>query len=409
MCDTMGFVEEGLAIFAKNSDRSPNEPQVTEYHPARRPEEARCIATYMAIEQVKETHAAVLSRPVWCWGAEMGVNDCGVCIGNEAVFTLGTYRKTGLTGMDLVRLGLERSASAREAVDVILALLDQYGQGGNCGYDHTFRYDNSFLIMDKQQLFLVETAGKHWAVKEQGRGSISNRLSIRRDGTAYSGGKARDFTRIHTDPLFTYFSGSGDRLEQSGHCIELAFDLPAMQKGLRTHAPGVDDPFIQGSVNSVCMHFGGEVGDHTTASMLVELGKDITVWVTGSSCPCVSLFKPYAFGAVPCTPVFAPADPNGKAYWLAQEKFRRRLIGKVLPDAFYGERDALETAWYDASRGMDAAELPLLTERAVREEEAFYQRWSETRFPEGKTLPGFLGRWEKKNKMLGKTPKLHQV
>ena len=33
MCDTMGFFHEGSAIFAKNSDRSPNEPQVLEYIP----------------------------------------------------------------------------------------------------------------------------------------------------------------------------------------------------------------------------------------------------------------------------------------------------------------------------------------------------------------------------------------
>ena len=35
MCDTMGFFHEGSAIFAKNSDRSPNEPQVLEYIPAK--------------------------------------------------------------------------------------------------------------------------------------------------------------------------------------------------------------------------------------------------------------------------------------------------------------------------------------------------------------------------------------
>ena len=33
MCDTMGKIFENKAIFAKNSDRSPNEPQVVEYYP----------------------------------------------------------------------------------------------------------------------------------------------------------------------------------------------------------------------------------------------------------------------------------------------------------------------------------------------------------------------------------------
>ena len=285
MCDTIGLLTSSKALFAKNSDRSPNEPQVAEFYPAEDHSPDKLLkTTYITIPQVAHTHALLLSRPTWLWGGEMGVNEFGVCIGNEAVFTKGRYAKTGLIGMDLVRLGLERADSARQARDVIIRLLEEHGQGGNCGFDHEFFYDNSFLIMDREELYILETAGCDWVYKQMERASISNRLTIGSDGDAYSKGKAIDFRKTHLEPLYSYFSGSSDRLAQTRACLVNAKNVADLMRALRQHREDVQNPLAQGSVASPCMHAGGMVGDHSTASMIVELGS-IRIWLTGNSTP----------------------------------------------------------------------------------------------------------------------------
>lgn len=208
MCDTLGFFSGGCGYFAKNSDRSPNEPQVVEYYPAQSGLGGKLQATYISVPQAEHTNAVLLSRPAWMWGAEIGVNEHGVCIGNEAVFTKGKYARTGLTGMDLLRLALERADTARDAVSLLIRLLEQYGQGGNCGFDHEFFYDNAFLVMDRTEIYVLETAGGHWVWRRCDSAGISNRLSIGLDGDAYCGGMAYDFKKRHTEPVFTHFSGS---------------------------------------------------------------------------------------------------------------------------------------------------------------------------------------------------------
>lgn len=62
--------------------------------------------TYIEMDQVPHTHAVILSKPSWMWGAEMGSNDQGVCIGNEAVWTKLNGPEDlneKLLGMDILR------------------------------------------------------------------------------------------------------------------------------------------------------------------------------------------------------------------------------------------------------------------------------------------------------------------
>ncbi len=129
-CDTFVCLRDtttdGAVIFGKNSDRSPNEAQGLLSVSARRwfddsdakPATLPLKCTYITIDQVASTHACVLSKPGWIWGCEMGANEHGVSIGNQALFSRVPTEDKALLGMDLVRLGLERYVIRRQSADV---------------------------------------------------------------------------------------------------------------------------------------------------------------------------------------------------------------------------------------------------------------------------------------------------
>ena len=144
----------GTVVFGKNSDRPKGEGQSIRRYPAADHDlnqNPTLSCTYIDIPQLRRTHAVLLSQIDWMYGAEMGANEYGVVIGNEAVWTKIDIdsEDRALLGMDLVRLGLERGKTSREALDVITQLLETHGQGGPCAEnDPSFTYHNSFLICD---------------------------------------------------------------------------------------------------------------------------------------------------------------------------------------------------------------------------------------------------------------------
>lgn len=414
MCDTLcvtpGFSKTGATLLAKNSDRDPNEPHVVRFVPARSygaGEQVRC--TYIAIPQAARTHAALLHKPDWIWGAEMGVNEHGVAIGNEAVFTRARQGKDALTGMDLLRLALERAGSAQEALELIARLLETHGQGGNCGYAKDFRYDNSFLIADPQSAYVLETAGKDFAAYQvRDKAAISNRLSIGTQHTLRRGiGAGEDFARKYTEPIFSHFARGGVRRAQALCSVDQGLvDAAQMMRALRTHAPGVSE-FSRGSVGSVCMHAGGLIGDHTTGSFVAVLrrGLPATVWTTGASTPCIAAFKPVFLGAR-AAPVFDD-EAQGRGYWLARERLHRAaLAGRVDIAALRERRDALEASWLAgearlfADGAPDDKRLADFAARAAAQEQAMVDEFSRDDWAAIDGRGRFARYWRKKNAAL---------
>jgi dipeptidase len=367
-------------VFAKNSDRPPSEVQVA-WPFGRRPSAGCTLRTqYLSIGDTG-AHATLLSCPTWLWGAEHGVNEYAVAIGNERVATTHDVRAAppALIGMDLVRLGLERARSAEEAVEVLGSLVEEHGQGGIADAAHQEGYDSSFLVADPGQAFVLDTAGsEHAAAPFPAGTAISNRLTLGTEWACASPSLARG-----DDFAGRYDAGEDTRFAD----VRLAASRAFLQAGppggltpaataahLRDHGRGpwgepgaragsrpVPPPARVGedlSGVTVCMHVRDVVV--TTASMIAELpheagrGAPLRAWVAAGS-PCVSIYVPSFPRAAAGPPPFVPLELSGEELWHAADRLRRRV--ETDPSALAGVRAALDPVedelWAEADEVAD--------------------------------------------------------
>lgn len=190
MCDTIviskRFTENRRNLLAKNSDRPLGECQTLELFPAGTKTSFRFSSPLFkgtGADPEGSRYAVLGSRPYWLYGFEMGANEKGLFIGNEAEGSrMPAETEEGILGMDLLRFALEACETAQEAIRFLAALLKEYGQNANASRLFDRRYENSFILCDPKECWVMETAGRSWAAKKiNGFAAVSNCYTIRTD------------------------------------------------------------------------------------------------------------------------------------------------------------------------------------------------------------------------------------
>lgn len=385
MCDTVvalsSVTSDGKVYFAKNSDREPNEAQVMELVQGNRyPSGSQVKCTYISIPQVEQTYTVLLSKPFWMWGAEMGANEHGVAIGNEALFTrIRPSREPGLIGMDLLRLALERSRTSEDALHTLIDLIGRYGQSGNCSNEHELFYHNSFLIADRENAWVLETADKHWAaLKVKDFYSISNGITIEKNWDIASDDLIKfavdkkwcrsendfNFKKCYSDFLYTNFSQSRKRRCDTFEYLNNnkgGIDTYTLLRLLRMHDPKDNEWRPDRSLTewTVCVHkgFGPIRASQTTGSMVSRLSHDGDLhFLTGTSAPCISFFKPVWLDLK--LPVSSEPNPGNRfdenSIWWRHERIHRKILENFVTNHANYQMERSETEEKIINKSLEA-------------------------------------------------------
>ncbi len=393
MGDTIAIYKENTLIesliFGKNSNHSPNEVFLTlEVDAKDHPSGTMLKTTTISIPQVSHTYGMVLQKPKWCWGCETGMNEKGVSIGCETVATRATpvSNPDGLIGNDICRLVLERCDTAKAGSDLIIELFESYG---HCPWtegslDPKAKRDYSYLIADSDNIYVVETAGKHWVrkrvSKEERLYEITNMLTMsddyddcsesvkkqEREGykvlwkktfgrylkASFDGAPVRRYG--FTDSVISDLEGRAMKVSKYAvfgfksirHGDGVGVTVSTFKYALRRHMKqNMDRP------SQPCMHFGDTKKSLATVASFISVPGMNMVSTTASSTPCRSIFKPIYLGGT--TPFFKEGqETEAERYWIIREIVARSSFTGFIDKARFKSGIREIEAAYDAKTAL---------------------------------------------------------
>ncbi len=364
----------GTTLFARSAQGTPGPlpvfVQVAEAHHA--PQTLlRC--SQLEIAQVAETYRVMGHAGAGVWGFEHGVNEHAVAIGRHALAGRELHSGArGLLAADLVRLGLERGRSAREALEVIAGLLEAHGQvpqaAGGAG-QHA-----GLVLADPHEIWWLETSGRRWAAQRLRLAALSDRRRLRDDweigsrdleSFARSRGWWRsserlDVSRAYAEEGLTDSVSAAERRAGVLLRADRGRHGPATAMGaLRDPALCRDDALLRTQASLV-------------ASLPAAAGRPWPVWI-GFGPPCAGFFLPvYLGGVIPAALARGGGSPGAgvgskldelAAAVAAEPESRGPLVAEGVReleeklDAERLEAEALAQRALDAEDGDRAAEL----------------------------------------------------
>ncbi len=363
MCDTFvalpAYTQGKSMLFAKSADCEVNEANATVRIPRRKHARGEAVRlTHLVIPQAEETYELLLTKAFWTYGCEIGVNEYGLAMGEEAVFTTEMAEaKDGIIGPDLMRIGLERSRTCREAIQVMTGLLEQYGQGGSAELKGNSHFDSSYIMADREEAYVLETAGRRWATKKVDKvASISNMLGIRADWDACSvgaGSPKADWAGSFGLPEVPPTLGSPARQAITYDSLQSALGhitVKSIFQTMRQHGPGYHPANAEAQRN-ICMHAGPQENRWWQADgvMVTDVGAHgVLAWVTATSGTCVSIFKPVFLGMdLPDLGPYPSETFEPRCLWWKHELLHRRAMAdfEALVPEIRQEFDPLEDAF----------------------------------------------------------------
>jgi secernin len=420
LCDSFVALAEatatGSVYLAKNADTEINEAQHVVAFPACDYREgAQVRLTHRLIPQARHTHAILLNKSWWTFGAEIGLNEHGLAVGNEAVWTNQHSKGEGIIVIDFLRLIVERARTCDEAVDLVATLLGEFGQGGNCEMRGNSHFDGSYLVSDAQGAVVIETAGYHWAARRvQGFGSISNVLGIRDDwdrSSIQGDNCEQDWRARFCVEEKSLAAGSNERQKASESFLAQhagTITVRTMADLVRYTGEGDYDPIQGDRPTRICMHAGPHPDRlwQATGSMITDTRQDsVIAWITGTSGPDVSIFKP-AFVGIDLPdmgPMPRETYTQGSLWWRHETLQRRAMADyrNIVPD-IRADFEALETGFFadaETARSGSSIEKRDFVAECWRLADEATQRWIKTLAARTYRIdnPAYRAMWDEMN------------